>query len=347
MTTTSAARRADPIRVVFLLPVLDVGGAERIVLRSAVGLDRSRFVPTVVAMVKRSQPLADQLAAADVPTVVLDDGTRPRLRQLFLLRRWLRAHRPHLLLSYMFHANLAGRLMRLLGAVPLAIGSERSASESALRLLVNRSTMTWGDGLTVNSAESRRYWAAQLNLTEDRITVVPNGVDTVEFHPAAGAPEPVIGVLARLHVINGHDWLLDALAKLDQLVPGPWTCEFAGTGPEEAALHAKIQRLRLGARVRLRGRCSDPAAFLRSVMISVHPAYASGMPNAVLEAMACGLPVVATAVGGTARGYRLRSNRMARDAWGCRRDSRPASASVARTGPASGRRAAGEGQGHQ
>ena len=287
------------LRVVFLIPRLDANGAERAVLRAATGLDRSRFEPVVVAIVRSSGRLADELTTARIPSVVLDPGTRPRAQHVYRVFRWLQQNPSDVLLTYMFHANLVGRLMRRVGAVPAVVCSERSAWAPRWRVLLNRYTSRWMDAMTVNSLASRRYWASQLRIPERRISVVRNGVDTTVFSPGTGPSGPVIGVLARLHPANGHDWLLDALARLDQLAPEPWTCALAGAGREERALRAKADRLGLGDRVRFLGYCADPVDFLRSLMLTVHPALMSGMPNAVLEAMACGLPVVATAVGGT------------------------------------------------
>ena len=288
-------------RVVFLIPLLEVAGAERQVLRTAAALDRSRFAPTVTAVARGNGTLGPELAAAGVPAVVLDEGKRPRLRQLFRLVRWLRRHPPDVLLTYMFHANLAGRLLRRCGIVPLLVGSERTmAWDSRGRLLVNRWTVAWTDAVTVNSEASRRRWAADLRLSECRIPVIYNGIDATSYSPGQPSSPPLIGVLAKLrHPYNGHDWLLDALARLAELVPRPWTCLFAGTGSGEAVLRARVADLGLGDRVRFLGHVADPPAFLGALTLSVHPARYSGMPNAVLEAMACGLPVVATAVGGT------------------------------------------------
>lgn len=287
------------LRVVFLIPRLDANGAERVVLRTATGLDRSRFEPIVVAIVRASGRLADELATARVPSVVLDQGTRPRVQHVYRVFRWLQQNPPDVLLTYMFHANVIGRLMRRVGAVPAVICSERSASAPMWRVLLNRYTARWMDAMTVNSLASHRYWASRLRIPEGRISIVRNGVDTNVFSPGTGPAGPVIGVLARLHPANGHDWLLDALARLDRLAPEPWTCALAGTGREERALRARVNRLGLADRIRFLGHCAEPVSFLRSLILSVHPALVSGMPNAVLEAMACGLPVVATAVGGT------------------------------------------------
>ena len=72
-------------RVVFLIPKLEVGGAERVVLRTAGALDRSRFTPTVVVAGQGNGTLAGELAAAGVQTVVLDRVSHPRLRQFYRL----------------------------------------------------------------------------------------------------------------------------------------------------------------------------------------------------------------------------------------------------------------------
>jgi glycosyltransferase involved in cell wall biosynthesis len=194
--------------------------------------------------------------------------------------------------------------MRRLGTVSALVCSERICGwEPPWRIRVNRWTVSWADAVTVNSQAGQRFWAERLGIPTSGIRVIYNGVDTREYAPAplAGPSpgEPVIGVLAGLHRRNGHGWLLDSLARLDRLAPESWSCIFAGTGPEEGALRARAAELGIARRVQFVGHCAAPPAFLRSLHVSVHPALASGMPNAVLEAMACGIPVVATAVGGT------------------------------------------------
>ena len=83
--------------------------------------------------------LAGELAAAGVQTVVLDRVSHPRLRQFYRLFRWLQSNRPDVLLTFMFHANLAGRLVRRLGIVPALVCSERIMKwDSRFRVLVNR-----------------------------------------------------------------------------------------------------------------------------------------------------------------------------------------------------------------
>lgn len=293
-------KRKFPYPIVFLLPTLDVGGAERVVLRTAAHIDRSRFSPTVVAFVRGGGKLADELAAAQVPTVALYDGQSPSLWHCIRLLGWLRRHRPYVLLTYMFRANVTGCIFRKLSVVPNLICSERSAlCESQLRLWLYKSTATWMDGFTVNSEASRNFWVEQLGISVEDVNVICNGVDTSVFTPGKLGEELVIGVLARLHHHNGIDWLLEALKEVETSIDKPWVCRIAGEGPEAAALKEKVWQLGLEHRVRFLGHVDEPNKFFGSATIAVHPARYSGMPNSVLEAMSCGCPVVATAVGGT------------------------------------------------
>ncbi len=289
-----------PYPIAFLLPTLDVGGAERVVLRTAAHIDRSRFTPTVVSFVRGGGKLAKELAEAKVPTVALYSGSTPSFTHCIRLLGWLRRHRPYVLLTYMSRANVAGCIVRKLRVVPNLICSERSAlCESQLRLWLYKLTASWMDGFTVNSEASRDFWIEQLGISVEDVNVICNGVDTSVFTPGKIGGELVIGVLARLHHHNGIDWLLDALKEVETSIDKPWACRIAGEGPEAAALKEKVRRLGLEHRVQFLGHVDEPNRFLSSVTIAVHPARYSGMPNAVLEAMSCGCPVVATAVGGT------------------------------------------------
>jgi glycosyltransferase involved in cell wall biosynthesis len=300
-------RQGRRARIVFLLPTLDIGGAERQVLRAAAGLDARRFDPLVLAFQTGSGRLARELEAAGVTAVDLGlESRRSAIAAGWRLTRWLRAHPCDVLMAYMFHANLAARLVRPFARVPRLVCSERVVGwESPLRVAVNRATCRLADAITTNSAAGVRFWANKLGLPESRVHLIYNGVDVALFSPrddrTARQPGPVvIGNLARLHRKNGHETLLDALEALAAKPDLPsWRCVIAGEGPEAQALAESITRRGLDARVELAGHVGDPAVFLRSLDLYVQSSTAEGLPNAALEAMATGLPVVATAVGGT------------------------------------------------
>jgi glycosyltransferase involved in cell wall biosynthesis len=201
----------------------------------------------------------------------------------------------------MFHANMLGRFAGRAAGVPIIVTSERSVGwESRARIAVNRLTVSLSDAITTNSAEGVRFWSEALGGRVP-VMLIYNGVDTDSFSPAPRPAEPVlIGNLARLHRKNGQEFLLDALARLDRRNPGlAWRAVVAGSGPEEKKLHRMASGLGLANRLEMRPYTPDPAGFLKDLSIYVQSSVAEGLPNAVLEAMSVGLPVVATAVGGT------------------------------------------------
>lgn len=299
----SGARRnvPDRVRVMFLLPAFDIGGAERVVARLASRLDVRRYDVTVAGFVEGTGRLLSELARAGVRTAVLAPRAASRARLLYVLWRCLAREKPHALMTYMFHANQSARLIGRATGIPIIVCSERVVGwESRLRVLTNRITAPLATALTTNSEVGRVFWRRRLGKSADGMRVIYNGVDLRQFKPAAKPGGVVtLGTLARLHHQNGHAWLLRGLHELARTVPTQWRYLVAGDGPEASALRTLVGELNLESRVEFVGHIDDPARFLHLLHIYVQPSLVAGMPNAVLEAMACGLPVVASAAGGT------------------------------------------------
>ncbi len=147
-------------------------------------------------------------------------------------------------------------------------------------------------------------------IPDRRIRRIPNGVDTRRFAPADPAERarlramlglpggPVAIYSGRLAPEKGPDVLLDAWAEARRLSVAGTLC-LVGEGPDLAALRARAVRLGVAGSVRFPGACTDVAAWLRAADAFVLPSRAEGLSVALIEAMACGLPVVATDVGGT------------------------------------------------
>jgi glycosyltransferase involved in cell wall biosynthesis len=290
-------------RVAFLLPRLEIGGAEHIVLRMAAGLDRRRFDPVVLGLAAGSGRLEEKLADAQVPWVAFGRGDNLPAA-LWRLFRWLRAHPCDVLFTLMFHANLVGRTIGRSAGARIVISSERVVGwESRARRLLNRMTVHWVDCVTTNSEAGREFWQRTLGIKDGRIRVILNGVDTDRFRnrpKSAGDPAVTIGNLARLHRAHDHSNLYRALAILAARADLPlWRCLIGGDGPERAALERLHAELGLDDQVRLVGHVSKPESFLAELDLYVQTSTVAGLPNAVIEAMATARPVVATAVGGT------------------------------------------------
>jgi glycosyltransferase involved in cell wall biosynthesis len=127
-----------------------------------------------------------------------------------------------------------------------------------------------------------------------RVTVIYNGVDIPEGSADAGRQPPTAVVVANLIHYKGHADLLRALTA----VRAPLTVRLIGDGPERASLEMLTESLGLSERVTFEGARKSAAAAFLEAQIAILPSHEEGLPNAVLEAMAAGVPVVATSVGG-------------------------------------------------
>jgi len=162
----------------------------------------------------------------------------------------------------------------------------------------------------VTTGESlRRHLLAKLNLDPARVASVPTGIDTERFSPVTGAADKAavrqalgldpaqrcVGIVATLRSWKGHLFLLDAFAQLQR---PDLHLHIVGEGPMREQIEQKIATLGLAERVRLAGQRNDPERWLQALDVFCLPSYANeGVPQAVLQAMLCGLPIVTTPVG--------------------------------------------------
>jgi len=236
---------------------------------------------------------------------------------LAALTRHLRRLRPDLVHTHTAKAGTVGRVAALLAGVPVRVhtfhghvltGYFGPAATALFRrieaALARRST------LLVAVSPRQRDELIALGVAEpERITVIPVGLDLAPFLNAAShagrlraelglSPEiPLVGVVARLVPIKGVDLFLRAAALLRQRVPGV-RFVIAGDGPEREALEGQVTALGLDGVLRFLGWRHDLPALYADLDLVVLSSRNEGTPVCLLEAMAAGVPVVATAVGG-------------------------------------------------
>jgi sugar transferase (PEP-CTERM/EpsH1 system associated) len=157
------------------------------------------------------------------------------------------------------------------------------------------------------SDDIRRWLEDEEGVRPGRVRQIYNGVDTQRFRPAAAGPLPasqaplIIGSVGRLQAVKNHQLLVASVALLLQNQPhlrARLRLRIVGDGPLRDDLEAQIQQLALQDIVTITGFSDDVAAQLREMQLFVLPSRNEGISNTLLEAMAAGLPVVATAVGG-------------------------------------------------
>ena len=308
-TQPTAPWPAEPVRVTLAITDLDVGGAERALVALALGLDRARWRPTVACLAGEGA-LAGPLRDAGIEVVCLGVSPRRPVAAVGALTRAFRRERPAIVQSFLFHANIASRLAARRAGRPPVVGGLRVAERRRSRrwhLTLDRLTAPLGVGSVCVSRGVERFSIKQGKLDPDRLVVIPNGVDPARFDAATpvdrgsiGVPEDAVLALyvGRLDPQKGLNDLFRAAGHVARNCPA-WHLVLAGDGPLRAELVARSELAGLAGRVHWLGRRDDVPGLLRAADLLVLPSLWEGMPNVVLEAMAAGLPVVATQVEGT------------------------------------------------
>lgn len=289
--------------VMHLITELDSGGAQSALLRLVAGQDRSRFKPVVLCLYNGDRLVARQIRDLGVEVIDLGMTRKWRLDAFWRLWRHLRRVRPTILHTWMFHANIPGRVLGRLAGVPHIISSERTmGQEGSVRRLLNRWTGRLADRITCVSQNVADFAAKEIGLPADRLVVIQNGIDTNVFRPAPAQPKEsgqlTIGYVGRLEKVKGVNFLIDAFAALAEQHPH-LQLQLVGDGSERAALAEQASKLGLRDKVHFLGIRSDMPTLYPTFDLFVLPSLWEGMPNVALEAMACGVPVIATDTGGT------------------------------------------------
>ncbi|GAB6166314.1 hypothetical protein JCM19992_23140 [Thermostilla marina] len=206
--------------------------------------------------------------------------------------------------AFLFHANLVARLAALAGGVPCVVCGIRVAEHRRRgHLLLDRLTSWRVDRYVCVSEAVRRFSVSSAGLPSEKLLVIPNGVDPAEYESVSSPPPlpiaegRIVLYVGRLDHQKGVDILLRSAAA--------WLPQYrdvhlllAGDGPDRARLESLARSLEIARQVCFLGFREDIPALLRAADVFVLPSRWEGMPNAVLEAMAAGLPIVATDVEG-------------------------------------------------
>lgn len=312
---------ARPIRLLHLITDLDVGGAEMMLYKLLCGLDRAAFAAEVLSLTDIG-PLGTRIRELGVPVHAL--GLRrglPDPRALARLVRRLSHDLPDVVQTWMYHADLLGGLAaKLAGGIPVVWNMRQSnLSPSVNRrrtLLVVRACARlsrWLPARVVCGSQAARQAHARLGYDATKMCIIPNGFDLTAFVPDAGARRSVrhelgladdavlIGLVARFDPQKDHRTFVEAAALLRRQQPAVHfvLCGDGVTWQNEA-LAGWIAAAGLRERCHLLGRRDDVPGLTAALDVATSSSIGEGFPNAVGEAMACGVPCVVTAVGDSA-----------------------------------------------
>jgi glycosyltransferase involved in cell wall biosynthesis len=300
------------LRVLVLVPHLGGGGAEKVAALLAGGLSKDKY-EVHVGLVTQSEPGPETLP----PWVSLHLLGARRVRAgavplLLLIRRI----RPNIILSGAAHLNFLVLLLRPFFPRRTRVLVRQDATVSSVlsfgsvpwyTSLLYRVLYRRADHIICQSRAMADDLARELRIETGRIAVLPNPIDLDAIRAAAGSagqsavrwlgPGPHLLAVGRLAPEKGFDLLLEALVIVRERFPRTEMI-IAGAGPEEAALKARCRALGLDGAVCLPGFVQRPYMFYAGASLFVLSSRHEGMPNALLEAAAGGLPIVATPASG-------------------------------------------------
>ena len=209
-----------------------------------------------------------------------------------LLRRRIRQIAPDAVLSFLTQTNIA-TVLATRGLDTHAVISERNdprLQRHRFRIeLLRRIVYRWADVVTANSRGAMT--ALESFVPKEKLAFLPNPLAAAPSNETIAFTAPTVITVGRLVEQKGIDVLLAAWAKVAAAMPG-WRLALVGDGPLEGELRAQARKLGVADSIDWFGHVSDPYPLLRGAEFFVMTSRFEGTPNALLEAMACGLPAV-------------------------------------------------------
>jgi glycosyltransferase involved in cell wall biosynthesis len=304
------------MRVLLFTRSLDAGGAERQLVLLAKSL-HSRGVPVAVMVYYGSGPFRSDLDEAGVPVLDLKKSGRWDFAAFGLRTiEAIRKYRPDVIYTFIGAHLVASALWLLIGRPPIFWGVRASQKDmskydsfirTAHRLSIAMSR--FARGIICNSNAGRDY-IESIGYKNKNIKIISNGIDTARFRSDPNKRlsqrnywslkdhSPLIGVVARIDIVKDHSSFIKAAARvLNEHPNARFVC--VGDGDPELLMSLKNESIQLGLSDKLiwAGHSNNPVADYSALDVLVLPSMTEGFPNVVVEAMTCGLPVVATDVG--------------------------------------------------
>ncbi len=290
-----------PRRILLLITDLEIGGTPTVVRELAIRLREAGRLDVEVACLSSWGPVADQLQAAGVTVTALDArGIASLPLTLFRLVRLIYRGRFDTVFSFLVHANLMAALASAFCPVRLLQSIQTTQPNPKWHWWLQRIVQVAADAIVVPSpsaAQVARQWA---NVPAERVVVIPNAVDVASFDEIAASrrlpAEPFqIGFIGRLDPIKRVE---DLVASMTCWQPSKAHLHIFGDGPQQPHIKREIEKLGLATQVTLHGAIPRPHEALASLDVLVLPSDAEGFGLVLIEAMAAGVPVVATRVPG-------------------------------------------------
>jgi L-malate glycosyltransferase len=286
------------MRVIHLVLSLEVGGLEMVVLNLAGAATKSQVDCRVICLEKRGA-LAARFEALGVPVESLDADLR--LPALHRLVGRLRELRPDVLHTHNPKPHFLGALARLFVPIPVLVHTKhgRSNPDNFRTTLYNRWASSRSEAVVAVSEDAARIARDLERVPSSKLVVLHNGIDGDAFDTPDRGHRPASRAIcvARLSAVKDHATLLRATRDIVAVRPD-FRLVLLGEGPERPRIEALRSELALERCVEIIGQVEDVRSRLAEADLFLLTSQSEGISIAILEAMAAGLPVIATDVGG-------------------------------------------------
>lgn len=305
------------IKIVHVITDLDIGGAETMLSRLVIGMDRKRFSNSVVSLTQPGH-FGHVIQSNEIRvSSLLMQRSIPNPIGIWRLTRFLQQERPDIVQTWLYHADLLGLLVGKLAHIPIIVWNVRCAEMDMTRystlsrfvryLLIKLSFLP--KMILCNSNAGQRYHEG-LGYRALRWTIIPNGVDLNNYLPDSEAytklrldlglsnDSLLIGLIARFDPMKDHVTFLRGAEKILKAYPDiHFVLAGAGISSQNSKLSETIRACHLEKNIHLLGERVDVPRVLAGLDILASSSYGESFPNVIAEAMACGVPCVATDVG--------------------------------------------------
>lgn len=296
-----------PLRAMFLLTSMPIGGAETLLLNLVRRLDRSRVEPTIACM--KQKDVLGEVLDREIPVfenLILhkyDFAVAGRLKRMF------RDQQIDALVTIgagdkMFWGRLGARL----AGVPVILSALHSTGWPDGVGKLNRMLTGITDGFIAVARQHAEYQVNDEKFPQEKVFLIPNGIDTEKFvfsqdsrdqwrdKTGISRTAPVVGIVAALRPEKNHDLFLRAAKRVSVQVPSS-KFVIAGDGPERERLERLASELEIKDRVHFLGSVHDICGVLSMLDVFSLTSHNEASPVSIMEALSCGRPVVATDVG--------------------------------------------------
>lgn len=290
--------------IIHLIQSLDSGGCENMLLRSLPLI--KKFEHVIITLRKRGE-LASKFEEKGIKVLSVNQHSMLDFNSYIRLIKIIKSIKPNLIITYLFHADIIGRLVLQsiikTKVIPFLRTSYNHKKYWQARM-VEKITKRWAAQYLANSESVKNYYVKHIGVNRNKITVIPNGIDTNYYDKIApdhslrmglgiNEKECVLICVANLHVNKGHKYLLEAFESLYKRHKDIQIL-IVGDGVEKNNLKNQIKEYESRNNVHFLGKRGDIPKLLKISDIFVLPTLFEGMSNAIMEAMASGLPVVST-----------------------------------------------------